>query len=301
MIFDRALSAAPDKFSVIQLSRFTTWEIGGPTAAVTVNTAEELADTVKFLSKKSLPWVILGRGSNTLAPTEGWHGVVVFLKGELAEFSFDRSLLFAGGGTHLPSMAGAACSKGLAGLIFAVGIPGTVGGAIFMNAGAYGSSISELVEEVRVLHPCGSIEYLTAEDCGFDYRFSRFQNDHSIVLSVKLRLSDKAEDSDILRKEAREILQMRRQKFPLHAPNAGSVFRRPDNGFPPGKLIEDCGLKGYKLGGAMVSTVHANFIENTGGATSSDVMKLIEFIIHRVRQASGITLRREIRKLGELI
>ncbi|MCK5131263.1 MAG: UDP-N-acetylmuramate dehydrogenase [Candidatus Sabulitectum sp.] len=301
MIFDKAIKAAPDRFHVIELSEYTTWEIGGPSAAVMVNTARELTDTVKFISENSLPWVILGKGSNTLAPTEGWHGVVVLLRGELSDFSFKGSLLTAGGGAHLPSISGAACSKGLAGLVFAVGIPGTVGGAIFMNAGAYGRSISELVEEVSVLHPCGSIEYLTAEDCGFGYRSSRFQKDDSIVLNVVLRLSEKAGSSGELRREARGVLQLRRQKFPLHAPNAGSVFRRPDNGPPPGKLIEDCGLKGYRLGGAMVSAVHANFIENTGGATSSDVMQLIEFVVERVRKISGITLKREIRKLGERI
>ncbi len=116
-----------------------------------------------------------------------------------------------------------------------------------------------------------------------------------------LKLSEGIRSSSELRLEAREILQMRRKKFPLHAPNAGSVFCRPDNGPPPGKLIEDCGLKGYRLGGAMVSTVHANFIENTGSATSSDVMNLIEYVIGRVRRASGITLKREIRQLGEHI
>ncbi|MCD4706340.1 MAG: UDP-N-acetylmuramate dehydrogenase [Candidatus Sabulitectum sp.] len=301
MIFDKALNAAPDRFTVIQLSRYTTWEIGGPTASVIVNTLEELTETVKFVSENSLPWVILGKGSNTLAPTEGWHGVVILLSGELAKFSFNGSLLTAGGGVHLPSMSGAACSQGLTGLVFAVGIPGTVGGAVFMNAGAYGSSISELVEKVRVLHPCGSIEYLTAEDCGFGYRRSRFQKDDSIVLNVVLKLSENAGGGNELRREAREILQIRRQKFPLHAPNAGSVFRRPDNGSPPGKLIEDCGLKGHRLGGAMVSPTHANFIENTGNATSSDVMRLIELVADRVRQDSGITLKREIRRLGERI
>lgn len=301
MIFDKAIKAAPDRFHVIELAEYTTWGIGGPTAAVTVNTAEDLVRSVNILSESSLPWVILGRGSNTLAPTEGWHGVVILLKGELAEFSFDGSLLTAGGGAHLPSISGAACSRGLAGLVFAVGIPGTVGGAVFMNAGAYGFSISELLEEVTVLHPRGSIEYLTAEDCGFGYRSSRFQRDDSIVLNVALRLSERAAGAGELRREAREVLQLRRQKFPLHAPNAGSVFRRPNNGPPPGKLIEDCGLKGYRLGGAMVSAVHANFIENTGGATSSDVMQLIELVIERVRKASGIILKREIRKLGERI
>ena len=301
MIFDKAINIAPDKFHVIELAEYTTWGIGGPTAAVTVNTEEELETTINFLSKHSLPWAILGSGSNTLAPSEGWHGVVVLMKGKLAEFSFNGPVLNAGGGAHLPSMAGAACSKGLAGLVFAVGIPGTAGGAVFMNAGAYGSCISELVDKVRVLHPGGSIDYLTREDCGFGYRSSRFQKDNSIVLGVSLRLSDKTGNSRELRSQAREILQLRRQKFPLYAPNAGSVFRRPDDGPPPGKLIEDCGLKGHRLGGAMVSPVHANFIENSGGATSSDVMKLIEFVISRVREASGITLRREIRQLGEVI
>ncbi|MCP4647646.1 MAG: UDP-N-acetylmuramate dehydrogenase, partial [bacterium] len=271
MIFDKALSTSPDKFTVIQLSEYTTWGIGGPAASITVTSEKELKETVAFLETHSLRWVILGKGSNTLAPSCGWNGVVVFLGGELAAYSFSDSMLTAGGGAHLPSMAGAACSLGYGGLVFAVGIPGTVGGAVFMNAGAYGSSISQLVAEVRVLHSNGSIEYLTAKQCGFDYRSSRFQTDGAIITEVKLKLLS-GESSDNLRREARDILHLRRQKFPLHVPNAGSVFRRPDYGPPPGKLIEDCGLKGYSMGGAMVSHIHANFIENTGSATSSDVV-----------------------------
>ena len=299
MIFDKAISSFPDRFEVIQLSDFTTWGIGGPTASVEVNSSEELVKIVELLLMNSIPWVILGKGSNTLAPTEGWNGVVIFLKGALAEFSFSGSILSAGAGAHLPSVAGAACTRGLRGLVFAVGIPGTVGGALFMNAGAYGSSVSEFVKEVRVLRPNGSIEYLTAEECEFGYRSSMFQKNGSIILSAVFKLSEGILSACKLRLEAREILRMRRRKFPLHAPNAGSVFRRPNNGPPPGKLIEDCGLKGYRLGGAMVSTVHANFIENTGSATSTDVMSLIEYVIGRVRQASGITLKKEIRQLGE--
>ena len=299
MIYDKAISTAPDKFHVIELSEYTTWSIGGPAAAVTVNTEEELTAILGSINENSLPWAILGKGSNTLAPTEGWHGVVILLGGELAGFSFNGNVLTAGGGAHLPSMSGAACSLGLSGLVFSVGIPGTAGGAVFMNAGAYGSSISELVEEIRVLHPSGSIEYLTAEDCGFGYRTSRFQKDDSIILKVVLKLSDEPVCRDDLRRDARDILRLRREKFPLHAPNAGSVFRRPDKGPPPGKLIEDSGLKGFRLGGAMVSPTHANFIENAGGATSSDVLQLIELVASRVREATGITLKREIRRLGE--
>jgi UDP-N-acetylmuramate dehydrogenase len=301
MIFDKAMQAAPDRFKVIRLSDFTTWGIGGYTASCAVTSEQELAEVLNLLQERSLPWVILGKGSNTLAPSEGWHGVVVLLKGSFTEFSFKGNLVTAGGGAHLPSVSGAACSTDLTGLVFAVGIPGTVGGAVFMNAGAYGSSISDLVEEVGVLHPGGAIEYLTAEECGFAYRTSVFQKNGAVVLGATLRLSRAAGNSGELRREAREILQLRRRKFPLDVPNAGSVFRRPDNGPPPGKLIEDCGLKGYRTGGAVVSRVHANFIENAGGATSSDVMHLIEYVTDRVRRNTGIVLRREIRQLGERI
>ncbi len=300
MIFDKAMRIAPDRFRVIELAEYTTWGIGGPAASVVANTAKELQDTIGFLSENSLPWVVVGKGSNLLAPTEGWHGVVVLLRGKLAEFSFNGPILTAGGGAHLPSMAGAACSLGLGGLTFAVGIPGTAGGAVFMNAGAYGSSISELVKEVTVVHTRGSIDYLTADDCGFGYRTSRFQNEDTVVISVTLKLSDNGKSRTDLRREARQILKLRREKFPLQVPNAGSVFRRPEGGPPPGKLIEDSGLKGTRMGGAVVSSIHANFIENTGGATSSDVMQLIDHVILRVKQASGITLKREIRQLGEL-
>jgi len=301
MIFDHALKAAPDLFKVIKLSDFTTWGIGGYTASCIAASERELEDVLGLLREQSLPWVILGKGSNTLAPSAGWHGVVVFLKGKFTEFSFKGNTVTAGGGAHLPSVSGAACSTGLSGLVFAVGIPGTVGGAVFMNAGAYGSSVSELVEEIRVLNPDGTIEYLTAEECGFGYRTSFFQQSDTVVLGAKLQLSAAAGNRGELRREAREILRLRRRKFPLGVPNAGSVFRRPDNGPPPGKLIENCGLKGYRTGGAVVSRVHANFIENAGGATSSDVMRLIEHITEKVRETTGIVLQREIRQLGERI
>jgi len=236
-----------------------------------------------------------------LAPTCGWHGAVVLLKGDLAGFSFNGSLLKAGGGAYLPAMAGVACSLGLSGLTFAVGIPGTAGGAVFMNAGAYGSSIADLVQETRVLHPGGSIEYFTGRECDFGYRSSRFQKENSIIIDIKLKLSAEIESAADLRIKAREILRLRREKFPLRAPNAGSVFRRPDSGPPPGKLIEDSGLKGYSIGGAMVSHTHANFILNTGNATSTEVLKLIGHVTEKVLKDSGIMLKTEITILGDRI
>lgn len=292
------LDSAPGKLEIITLSKFTTWQIGGEVVSITVFSIAELAESVLFLEKNSIPWQVLGRGSNTLAPSKGWTGVVVRLSGELAEFSFNGEFLHAGGGAHLPSMAASACSRGLSGLVFAVGIPGTCGGAVFMNAGAYGSSISNFVHKITVVHIDGNIEYLSSKDCGFGYRFSNFQKSGSIIAEVTLKLFEGLSSKEELRRDARSILQKRRDSFPLHSPNAGSVFRRPHNGPPPGKLIEDCGLKGVKIGGAMVSFTHANFIENIGKATSEDVIDLIELVIKQVKKISGITLKTEVRVLG---
>ncbi len=298
MKYSHILDSAPGKLEIITLSEFTTWQIGGEVVSITVFSLSELAETVLFLKSNSIPWQVLGKGSNTLAPTEGWSGVVVILSGELAEFSFNGKFLRAGGGAHLPAMAASACSHGLSGLVFAVGIPGTSGGAVFMNAGAYGSSISDFVHKITAVHSDGNIEYLSSKDCGFGYRFSNFQKNGSIVAEVTLELLEGISSKEELQRDARRILQKRRDSFPLYAPNAGSVFRRPDNGPPPGKLIEDCGLKGVKIGGAMVSFTHANFIENTGGATCEDVLDLIQLVIGKVKEISGITLRTEVRVLG---
>lgn len=289
----------PNVFSVINLSEYTTWNIGGPCAAAFVSTPADLITSLEILKSRSIPWAILGRGSNTLAPTGGWHGVVIILSGEFLRFHFQESRLFAGGGAPLPSMAGAACSKGLSGLVFAVGIPGTAGGAVYMNAGAYGSCMSDVIEKVRVFTPSGEFVTLTLKECGFGYRTSIFQDSQAIVTEITLKLSCDSAEEEELRRRAADVLRLRRKKFPLSVPNAGSVFRRPDEGPPPGKLIEDCGLKGLSRGGASVSRIHANFIENRGGATSGDVTGLIETIRDRVMRNTGIELHREIRILGE--
>lgn len=287
-------------FRIIQLSRFTTWGIGGPSRAVFPGNDEELADAVRHLERASIPWTVLGRGSNTLAPSEGWDGVVILLSGEYQRFHFRGASLTAGGGAPVPSMAGAACSLGLDGLVFAVGIPGSAGGAVYMNAGAYGSSISDVIREVTFLSESGDLQTLAMEECGFAYRTSRFQGNAPVVITqVVMDLTRCPGGPGILRERASEVLALRRAKFPLGMPNAGSVFKRPVDGPPPGKLIEECGLKGLSVGGAMVSHIHANFIENRGGATSGDVMRLMELVHGRVLERSGFDLRREVELLGE--
>ncbi len=296
MIPDEVTRRDPGLFTTIQLSEHTTWGIGGSCTAARPRTPEELASVLCSLEGESIPWTVLGRGSNTLAPTRGWRGVVVMLAGGFRNYSFRGNTLVAGGAAPLPSMAGAACSNDLAGIEFAVGIPGTAGGGLCMNAGAYGSCIGDVVESVSVFDPVeGSME-IDGAGCLFGYRTSAFQKGRRVVTEVRLRL---ARGNGTLRARAAELLALRREKFPLDMPNAGSVFRRPLNGPSPGKLIEDCGLKGKILGKAMVSPVHANFIVNLGGATSDDVLGLMELVAERVLRETGFQLFPEVKILGE--
>lgn len=287
----------PDVFKTIILSGYTTWNIGGPCDAAFAASPEQLVRAVGILGDLHVPWTVLGRGSNTLAPSAGWNGAVVILAGEFRRCEFKGEELSAGGGASLPPMAGAACSKGLSGLVFAVGIPGTAGGAVYMNAGAYGSSMSDTVTEVTVFQPSGEFNTVHRSRCGFSYRSSVFQSDGSVVTGVRMKLARGSVPE--LRRRAVEILCLRRLKFPVSMPNAGSVFKRPDDGPPPGKLIEDSGLKGFSIGGAEVSRTHANFIVNRGGATSDDVLRLIETVRERVERDTGIELHREIEILGD--
>lgn len=187
---------------------------------------------------------------------------------------------------------------GYSGLAFAVGIPGTVGGAVFMNAGAYGGSFGDLVSDVRCLDSrSGEPRSIPGRDCGFSYRTSLFQADRDLVVSgVALRLErgDRREAMS----EASGYLAERRRRLPLDLPNCGSVFRRIEGGPPPGRLIEECGLKGRKMGGAMVSPLHANFIVNTGGATCRDILELMALIVETVREMTGFSLEREVEIIG---
>jgi UDP-N-acetylmuramate dehydrogenase len=280
----------------VSLSEHTTWRIGGPALQITATSGENLGKILSFFQSWNVPWFILGMGSNVLAPSEGTDHVILRLSGDLAGTAFGKEghrwRVTAGGGARLPSLSGAACMQGASGLQFAVGIPGTVGGAVVMNAGAYGSTISDLLETVTVRLSSGARETLAAEDCGFGYRTSRFGQEAAVIESVDLVLEEG--DPDELRREAVEILELRRRKFPLDYPNAGSVFRRPYDGTPPGLLIEQSGLKGFRIGGAGVSTRHANFVVNMGDASSGDVEAVIETVRSRVFEDTGISLREEI-------
>lgn len=294
-----SLSSLKGTFSQVELSGYTTWRIGGPALAVFPGNLEELEEAFEYILWKKMPWTVLGRGSNTLAPSSGWEGAVIILSGGFLRWSISEESIAAGGGASLPSTAGSACSAGLDGLTFAVGIPGTAGGAVFMNAGAYGSCMSDVVRSIEVFSPEEGREEIQAEDCGFGYRRSSLQGSGRIITGVRIKLARSGDPAD-LRRHAVEVLDLRRRKFPLRSPNAGSVFKRPAEGLPPGKLIEDCGLKGCRIGAAEVSRVHANFIVNLGGATSDDVARLMDHVRESVLRTTGIELHREVRMLGEM-
>ncbi len=290
----------PDAVRSIQLSKWTTWQVGGPAISIVVSSRGMLSDLLGILRQEGLSWFLLGSGSNILASDNGCSEIIIRLAGDLAAVRWEHSgsvwRLSCGGGTRLPSLSGVACSKGASGLAFAIGIPGTVGGAIFMNAGAYGSSISDMLTEVDVVDSDGNERVIRNTECCFSYRSSRFQKEALIVTGTTFLLNEA--DPAELRSEAKRILQLRRDKFPLEYPNAGSVFRRPIEGPPPGKLIEDSGLKGRAVGGAMVSEKHANFIVNNGHASSSDILNLMNVVREEVLRKSGILLKEEIRYLG---
>ncbi|MCK5117025.1 MAG: UDP-N-acetylmuramate dehydrogenase [Candidatus Aegiribacteria sp.] len=290
----------PGDVDILQLRELTTWHTGGPAVCITVTTIGMLADLLGLTAREGIPWFILGLGSNVLASDAGCSEVIIRLSGGLARTEWHRSGnrwdLRIGAGVHLPSLSGAACSRGASGLEFAIGIPGTVGGAVFMNAGAYGNSLADFLKSVTVLDYRGSANIIPVEECCFAYRSSRFQKERTVITGVTMSLG--LGDSSVLRSEGKRILELRRKKFPLQHPNAGSVFRKPADRISPGKLIEDAGLKGRTVGGAEVSRRHANFIINTGKATSDEIAELIDIVRESVLSSSGVLLKEEIRYLG---
>lgn len=294
------LERFPGTHREVLLRDLTTWRIGGPALSMEVTSRGMLCDLLGLLHGEGVDWFLLGRGSNILAEDGGTRRILLRLSGELARPCWERCGdswdLRCGGGVGLPSLAGAAASRGAAGLVFASGIPGTVGGAIFMNAGAYGGTISDHLTFVEVADGSGGVRRMSPHECGFSYRSSLFQEGGRVVLGAGFRLP--TGDPGVLRAETRSILALRRAKLPLDLPSAGSVFRRPPGGDPPGKLIEEAGLKGRAVGGARVSGRHANFIVNTGGASSSDVSALVALVTGEVLRRTGILLEEEIVHLG---
>ena len=279
------------------MKRITSFRIGGPCdLAVYPADAEAFAFALKKVKELSVPYTVIGNGSNTLASDKGFRGVV-FVTTDMRKVQIDGEYLSAGCGCLLGSIGTNASTAGLSGAEFANGIPGTVGGAVYMNAGAYGGQMADIVYST-VCYDLDKDEIITLDNAAhkFDYRHSVMMEKNYIVLSSTFKLSKG--DPDAIKAKMNEHLKARREKQPLEYPSAGSTFKRPV-GYFAGKLIEDAGLKGTSVGGAMVSPKHAGFIINTGDATAADVLSLVEIVKEKVRSMFGVELECEIRFVGE--
>lgn len=296
LTFTETLSSEDIKFfRGYSLKQSNTFKIGGATPlAIFPKNKEEAVFVIRGLIEQGIPYLILGNGSNVLIADDGTEKTVVFTS-ELTQITAREEesyvYLTADSGVKLTSLAKAASDRSLTGLEFAYGIPGTVGGAVMMNAGAYGGEIGDVVTETLYVDETGDVQICRGNAHQFGYRRSIFTDKDFIAASV-FRLK-KGNQEEIERKMA-DYMNRRREKQPLEYPSAGSVFKRPEGHFA-GALIEECGLKGCRIGGAMVSEKHAGFIVNAGNATCRDVRELIAKIQKTVKERFGVTLEPEIR------
>ncbi len=274
----------------------TSFKIGGNTDIfVEVKSIDELSFTLKKAKEFTVPYFLLGKGSNLLVSDNGIEGAVISLLA-LDEISVEGDTLTCGAGAALSSVCRAALENSLSGLEFAYGIPGSIGGAVYMNAGAYGGEIADVIVSATVLDDNGNIVTIEKEDMKLGYRTSVFKEGGMAVLSATFKLS-KAKKEDIS-SAMDDYMNRRLSKQPLEFPSAGSVFKRPIGNYA-GTLIEGCGLKGKQIGGAEVSEKHAGFIINKGGATCADVKALIAFIKQTVLNETGVTLEPEVILIGK--
>ena len=275
------------------LAAHTTFKIGGP-AAVFVQPADEaqLCQAVRLCRELAVPCYLLGNGSNILFGDRGYAGAVVSLAGMKREVRREGDTLTAPAGMQLSVLCTAALRAGLTGLEFAYGIPGTVGGAVYMNAGAYGGEMKDVLASVRYLTADGQIVEAPAAELDLGYRHSVFESNGGCILSAAVRLAPGNPEAIAARMD--DLMGRRRDKQPLDKPSAGSTFKRPVGAFA-GALIEQCGLRGYRHGGAAISEKHCGFVVNLGGATCADVLALCAEVQKIVKDQTGFTLEKEIR------
>jgi UDP-N-acetylmuramate dehydrogenase len=280
------------------MDRMTTYRVGGKAEACCFpSEVKELGNLISFLTMEGVPYLIVGKGSNILVCDAGLKGAVIVMKDRLASIEdtgTEVPELLCGGGATVADLLSHCKKKGLSGLEFMAGIPGTIGGAVFMNAGAYGNEIGDRVHEVLTVRPDGEKKVLKHEEIKFSYRSSGIPPGTAIYGA---RLVLKQGDVEVISETIARNLKKRKESQPLDYPSAGSVFKNPPGDYA-GRLIEKAGLKGAKIGGAVISTKHANFIVNAGGAKAGDILALIELARRKVKEDTGIDLETEIKILG---
>ncbi len=271
----------------------TSFKTGGPCGIrLSPETPEQIILIINKAKELNIPFVILGNGTNVLVPDEGIEKAVIIIGDRMASFELeDENTISFSAGVNLVSLCRFALENNLSGLEFAFGIPGTLGGAIYMNAGAYGGEMKDVLTEVTHLTPDMKIETISANDADLSYRHSVYKNNGCIILGGKVKLTPDTRENIKARMD--DFLGRRKDKQPLEYPSAGSTFKRPE-GYFAGALIEQCNLKGKSVGGAQVSEKHAGFVINKGGATSTDILNLIDLISETVKTETGVTLEPEV-------
>lgn len=279
------------------LRNHTTFRVGGEADAfLSVKNEEELKKALQLCREHNVPYFILGNGSNLLVSDTGFRGLVISIGKDLAQITLEGTRITAQAGALLSTVAQTAAKNGLTGMEFASGIPGSIGGAMVMNAGAYDGEMKMIVESVTILAEDGSIRAYSNEEMEFGYRTSRLKREKGIVLSVTVSLTEG--DKTAIIEKMNDFAARRREKQPLEYPSAGSTFKRPEGMFA-GKLIMDAGLRGYTVGGAQVSEKHCGFVINKDNASAEDIHTLIQNVQEKVREESGVTLEPEVIFVGD--
>lgn len=291
------------KLSVIKqdepMSKHTTFKIGGKADIfIIINDLEELKYIMDFIHKNNIPFVTLGNGSNVLVKDDGIRGIVlkINLQKVNMEYMEDYTLVTVEAGVKNGELASKLQKSGLGGFEFAAGIPGTIGGAIKMNAGANEKEFKDIVVNVTYMDSDGNIKKIDNSECEFSYRHSLFFENKYVILSTTLKLYK--QDKDKIKEKMQEYLSVRKQKQPLSMPSAGSTFKRGKD-FITAKLIDECGLKGYSIGDAQVSELHAGFIVNKGNATAKDVIELTEYVKKKVKEKFNKDIELEVEIIGD--
>lgn len=297
----KAIVGEENIFTDEPMCNHTTFKIGGNADVLVLpNSKEEIASVIRYLRDNSITYAIIGNGSNLLVSDSGFRGVVVKLSKQFSDFQIlwekeGETCIYTQAGALLSRLGNEFADRNLTGFEFAAGIPGTVGGAVRMNAGAYGGEFKDILISAELLDEEGNIIELSNEELKLGYRTSIVSSKNYIVLGATLLL--KTGDKDSIRATMSELAQKRRDKQPLEYPSAGSTFKRPE-GYFAGKLIEDAGLKGFTVGGAQVSTKHSGFVINVGEATAKDVIELTDTVKDKVKNLYGVDLELEVVKMG---
>lgn len=280
----------------VLMKNYTSFKVGGPAELfLSPEDAGQTAKLVRFCEKEEIPVFVLGKGSNLLVSDRGIKGAVIYTGKQCGISLTDENTVRAQSGASLAQLCTFALENSLSGLEFAYGIPGTVGGAVFMNAGAYGGEMKDVLLNSEYVSTDGTSGELDNEAMELSYRHSAYENSNLVITAASVRLAPA--DRNEIKSTMNDILARRKEKQPLEYPSAGSTFKRPEGNFA-GALIEQCGLKGVSVGGAQVSEKHAGFIINRGGATAADILSLIKHVQARVKAQTGVSLETEIRLIG---